>query len=144
MKYLRLYLFRHQILSVTCDNASNNDTMIEELASLIDHFPGDANHTRCFLHIINLVVKSILRQFEPPKTKANEPLNEAASALSALSEELESSTGDSNQELGGGDADDGDDNDDGLPDECAELTEEEIAELEEVIQPVHLVLAKVI
>ena len=31
-----------QVLSVTCDNASNNDTMIEELALLIDHFPGDA------------------------------------------------------------------------------------------------------
>lgn len=135
-----------QILSVTCDNASNNDTMIEELALLIDHFPGDANHTRCFLHIINLVAKSVLRQFKPPKSKVKEPLSDAAQALASLSEELESSTGDPNKEHGGDDVDGDhdDDDDDGLPDERAELSEEEIAELEEDIQPVRLVLAKVI
>jgi hypothetical protein len=110
--------------------------MIKELASLIDHFPGDANHTRCFLHIINLVAKSILRQFEPPKAKDNAPLSEAAHELAALSKELESSTGDAD--------DDSDDDDDGLPDERAEMTEEEITELDEDIQPVRLVLAKVI
>jgi len=32
-----------QILSITCDNASNNDMMIEELANLLDDFPGPAN-----------------------------------------------------------------------------------------------------
>jgi len=49
-----------QILSVTLDNASNNDTMIAELENLLDEFPGAANQTRCFTHILNLVVKSIL------------------------------------------------------------------------------------
>ena len=43
--------------------------MVDELANLIDDFPGPANQTRCFLHILNLVVKSILRQFDLPTSK---------------------------------------------------------------------------
>jgi len=42
--------------------------MIEELAHLVDDFPGPANQTQCFLHISNLV-KSIIRQFDVPKSK---------------------------------------------------------------------------
>jgi hypothetical protein len=34
--------------------------MIEELANVLDEFPGPANQTQCFLHILNLVVKSII------------------------------------------------------------------------------------
>jgi len=92
------------------------------------------------------VAKSVLHQFEPPKSKVKEPLSDAAQALAALSEELESSTGDPNKEHGGDDVngDHDDDNDDNRPpDERAELSEE-ITELEEDIQPVQLVLAKVI
>ena len=52
------------------DNASNNDKMVEEMAGLLENFPGAANQTRCFLHILNLTAKSILHQFEiPPKPK---------------------------------------------------------------------------
>ena len=36
---------------------------------MIDDFPGATNQTRCFLHILNLVVKSIIRQFDLPKPK---------------------------------------------------------------------------
>ena len=43
--------------------------MVESLEELIDDFPGAANQTRCFLHILNLVVKSILKQFDLPKKK---------------------------------------------------------------------------
>jgi hypothetical protein len=35
-----------QILSITCDNASNNDKMVEHLATLIEHFPGAANQKK--------------------------------------------------------------------------------------------------
>jgi len=70
-KILEDFGISDKILSITCDNASNNDTMIEELAVLIDDFPGPANQTRCFLHILNLVVKSIIRQFDLPKKKKN-------------------------------------------------------------------------
>ena len=40
--------------------------MIDELGSMLDDFPGAENQTCCFLHIINLVAKSVLRQFESP------------------------------------------------------------------------------
>ena len=33
----------HQILEVTCDNVSNNNTMIENLATIILKFSGKAN-----------------------------------------------------------------------------------------------------
>ncbi|KAF8546591.1 hypothetical protein OG21DRAFT_1373998, partial [Imleria badia] len=52
------------ILSVTCDNASNNDAMIKALSKMVPTFRGAASHTRCFLHIVNLVAKSLIRQFD--------------------------------------------------------------------------------
>ena len=39
------------------DNASNNDTLIDELSNLIPTFGGWEYHIRCFAHILNLVVK---------------------------------------------------------------------------------------
>ncbi len=59
------------------------------LQHLLDDFPGAANQTRCFAHIINLVVKSILRQFDVPKTKAKEALDEASKVLLHIAEDIE-------------------------------------------------------
>ncbi|THU93380.1 hypothetical protein K435DRAFT_598906, partial [Dendrothele bispora CBS 962.96] len=53
-----------KLLSITCDNASNNDTMIESLEDKIRDWAGRANRTRCFAHIINLVAKSLLKLFD--------------------------------------------------------------------------------
>ena len=55
--------------------------MIEELTNLLENFPGPANQTRCFTHILNLVVKSIIQQFDLPKTKGGAVLNEAMEEL---------------------------------------------------------------
>ncbi|KAG2756745.1 hypothetical protein P692DRAFT_20714526, partial [Suillus brevipes Sb2] len=49
-----------KVLAVTCDNASNNTVMIEELHETLPDFGGTASHTRCFLHTVNLVAKSLL------------------------------------------------------------------------------------
>ena len=46
-----------QILAVTCDNAENNTTMIDEMELLIPGFRGSCARVRCFGHILNLVVK---------------------------------------------------------------------------------------
>ena len=62
--------FFPRFLGVTADNASNNDKMIEHLAVVIDTFPGAPNQTRCFAHILNLVAKTVLRQFEGPMEMA--------------------------------------------------------------------------
>ena len=67
--YMHNYNFTYQILGVTCDNASNNDTMVEKLAEIMSHFAGEANRARCLAHIVNLVAKIILRQFDYSKKK---------------------------------------------------------------------------
>ena len=78
-----------QILSVMCDNASNNDTMIEALKDCLEIFPGESNHTRCFDHIVNLVAKSIIQQFDVPKAKGNESFDDVLRELMVLAEDLD-------------------------------------------------------
>jgi hypothetical protein len=140
-----------QILSITCDNASNNDKMVEHLATLIEHFPGAANQTRCFTHILNLVAKSILRQFDVKKktTDDGEPMDfdDAATALAALAQELEDAE-DIPEPLEDNEIDDenletGDDDDDGLGDERKGMSDEEAADLDKNIVPIRLMLTKV-
>jgi hypothetical protein len=46
----------HQLLAITMDNASNNDTLVTELDHLIDGFAGSEVRVRCAAHILNLVV----------------------------------------------------------------------------------------
>ena len=58
-----------QILGLTADNAANNDTMVQQLEELLPGQFHQVNRARCFLHVINLVAKSLLRQFELPKVK---------------------------------------------------------------------------
>ena len=130
-----------QVLSITCDNASPNNTMIDELAVLLEDFPGAPNRTRCFTHILNLVAKSVLKQFDLPKAKAGEALTAAAQALSTLAGDIETEE----TEMGRDMAQDGDEDDDedGLADVRDGMSDEEISELDESLQPVRLVLVKV-
>jgi hypothetical protein len=78
-----------KVLSITCNNTLCNDTMIAELANLLANFPGQVNQTHCFLHIINLVAKSIIWQFDVIKGKADEALNEAEEVLHAPADGLD-------------------------------------------------------
>lgn len=121
--------------------------MVKHLATLVENFPGAANQTRCFTHILNLVAKSILRQFDIAKRTADDPpdLNEAFDALALLAEELEESGIPTDNDGDDGDNDDdglGDD-DEGLGDERGGMSEEEVAELEKSLTPVRLMLTKV-
>jgi hypothetical protein len=125
--------------------------MINELARLVDDFPGPANQTRCFLHILNLVVKSILQQFDVPtskKTDGDEENNELES-IDAGRKELLKLAGDIDIEeemtAGAGDEDDAidDDNNEGWVDELEVMTEEELHDLSKSVQPVRLLLTKV-
>ena len=43
--------------------------MIESLANIMSDFGGDANRVQCLAHIVNLVVKIILHQFDVSKKK---------------------------------------------------------------------------
>ena len=126
---------------MTCDNATNNDVMIEELEILTPEFAGFASHTRCFLHIVNLVAKALLRQFDAKKTTVKRD-NE----LAALADELAKEEA-MVDEIDDDDDDDDDnkkvDNEDGWINEMGDKTDNKRIKLEDSIQPVKLALAKV-
>ena len=95
--------------------------MIEELANLLEDFPGPANQTCCFTHVLDLVVKSIL---------ANDI---------ELEEEL------SREDVEGGEDGEDRENDNykGWVDEQEAITTTELEELDLLVQPVRLLLTKV-
>jgi len=124
--------------------------MIEHLATLVENFPGAANQTRCFAHILNLVAKSILRQFDMAKRTVDNPMddpmdfNDATTALAALAQELEDPAKDDDaDEEEADDEMDSDDNDDEPGDERDGMSEAEVDELEKSLIPIRLMLTKV-
>lgn len=124
------------------------DTMVERLVELVDGFEGPTRRTRCFAHIVNLIVKSIMRPFDVRTSKESASvLDETERALRELVEglDLEEDEALLRRELDGedGEGDEGPDDMDGWFDELNELTELEREELEEAVRPVKLVLVKV-
>ena len=99
--------------------------MIQTLFQLLSAFSGEASRVRCFLHILNLVAKSILKPFDTGKSKRK--------AAAAQQEES-----DSEEEEAIEDAEDGSDD----IDEALELEfgEQEVLSSDE---PMRLVLWKV-
>jgi hypothetical protein len=139
-----------QILSVTCDNTSNNDTMVDELAVSLPNWSA-VNRTRCFAHIVNLIAKSLLKQFDvkPKKKKRDKEThnNESDHDLDDL-EELAAGLDDEEETMAQEldvDDDDIEDEDDveGWVDELEELTEEERKDLLMSIRPISRTLVKV-
>jgi hypothetical protein len=45
--------------------------MIEKMSQMRTEFQGDGSRVRCFAHIVNLVAKSVITQFDLPKKKTN-------------------------------------------------------------------------
>ena len=123
--------------------------MVEHLSTLIENFPGEANRTRCFAHILNLVAKSILRSFDAKKKVAEwgDAEGDANNVLAALARELELE--DDVVDTGDGADDDNedeereDDDEDGLGDGRDGMSEEEVDELDDTLVPVRLMLTKV-
>jgi hypothetical protein len=62
---LEFYSLVKKLFCVTTDNASNNDTMVEELSDALwekgIHWDSTTHHIRCLAHIINLVVQALLK-----------------------------------------------------------------------------------
>ena len=113
--------------------------MMDELANLLEDFPGRANQTRCFTHVLNLVVKSIIKQFDLPKAWT---LDEAADELWNLAGDIELE-----EELLAADGEEGeegeDDNTEGWIDEREEMTAAELEALDACVHPIKLLLTKV-
>jgi hypothetical protein len=116
--------------------------MIREVAKRVPKFRGDPSRTRCFAHIINLVVKSILKQFDAPSKQLNEELEKAERELESLAGDLDVEEALTAEELEY-DEDEKDDDVDGLIDEEERLDEEDYARLRKTVIPVCTMLTKV-
>ena len=120
---------------VTCNNASNNDVMIDRLSVLAPEFAGKAAHTQCFLHIMNLISKTLIRQFDIKKGAIEG--DEDMSKLGA--NELHWSTHNESDYNTDADAN----NVEGWLDERDDLTEAEQLTIEQSMWPIWLALVKV-
>ncbi|KAF8238492.1 hypothetical protein L208DRAFT_1241639 [Tricholoma matsutake] len=63
-------LTQEKTLNITCDNASCNNVIIAELAKILPSF-SKVRQTQCFLHIVNLIEKLVIRQFDIQKKQDN-------------------------------------------------------------------------
>ena len=110
--------------------------MIESLATIMSDFPGEANRARCLAHIVNLVVKIILCQFDVPRKEEkgvlppnNSNLPDLASGNNVeLEEDLEELARVLDKE--GKEMDEGDEEDD----EDSEHHERDVEKIEEAME----------
>jgi hypothetical protein len=131
------------MLSITADNASNNNMMVDKLSTLLCNFPGEVNRTQCLLHIVNLVAKQLLKQFDVPWKDADSALDEAEQQLLELAAGIDIEELITSAEHGAGFGNKGNDDIDGWVNEMDGLDLDEHEELEKSVQPVQLVLMKV-
>ena len=114
---------------MACDNASNNNAMIKELTILAPKFTGSPSHTCCFLHIVNLIAKLLICQFNGKKATVEEDAELAGLTRELVEEESKIQIG--------GDSDDEAvkeiDNDEGLMDKMDDLMDVERIEVERLI-----------
>ena len=117
--------------------------MVNRLTDLLPNFSGASNRCCCFLHIVNLVAKSILKQFDVPDNKANATLNQAECELINLAAGIDMEELLTRAEQGVGGDSEGNDNDDGWVNETVLFSAVEREQPRDDIQPVCLVLKKV-
>ncbi|KAF7799849.1 hypothetical protein EIP86_011091 [Pleurotus ostreatoroseus] len=130
------------MLSVTLDNASNNEAMVRELGKLLKSFTDLCNMIRCFPHTLNLGARSLMHQFDVAKTKGDSVLSEAERALRDLMKAIEMSQLDFDDEEEEDEGWNEGDDEDGLVDPRQTMTEVKVEELEELLMPARLVLTK--
>jgi len=105
--------------------------MIAELEMLLPEFAGSASHTCCFLHIVNLVAKSLIHQFNVKKMTV-----EGDHELADLQRELEDEEANFQGEVAGMDDNEAVEevnNDEGWVDETEDMTDLEKDELEKSV-----------
>jgi len=119
--------------------------MIDELKKLLTEFPGPTGRTRCFAHIINLIAKTVIRQFDVPTAEDKALADEVLKELKTLAGDIEAEELIARAIASRDDTDDDDDDDDveGWIDEREGMDQWELAELELDVQPVRTVLVKV-
>ena len=123
--------------------------MIAHLSEKLDSFPGEPNRTRCFAHILNLVAKCVMKQFDAPKKKKNgdnggegedpeeEDVEIPLDGLHGPGVESDEDGNDGEEGL------DGEEDDEEVPDGREGMSAGEVRVLEESVKPVRHVLTKV-
>ncbi|KAL1936981.1 hypothetical protein VTO73DRAFT_2438 [Trametes versicolor] len=149
MHVLQDFGVEEKMLGLACDNVSANDVMTEVLGERVPSFEGSLGRVRCFAHVINLVVKTLLRQFDVPKAKSSKEVDEEDEELYELADgDDEEDEGEGEDEIDGeGEfllptGAEGGDDDEGWVDEVAAMTDEERAEFQRKVRPVRLCLTK--
>lgn len=117
--------------------------MIKELAKLLDLFPGPENQTRCFTHVLNLIAKSIIRQFDVPKAQQIQALDDGLQELQMLAADIELEERATRDGVEFGSDEDEDDNTDGWIDERERMSADDVKMLDDSVQPVRFMLVKV-
>lgn len=122
--------------------------MVTELARKLPGFRGSQARGRCFAHILNLVVKSILCQF-----KTSMKIKESVSEGHKSDQELEDDTSEEDPELVAGESEDGEDDDEGSDvdednmedweDEREDMDSKKVEDLDTNVRPASTMLAKV-
>ena len=142
---LEQFRISEKILSVTCDNASNNDKMVTEMPKSLTCF-SPVKCTQCIAHILKLVTKSLLKQFDTkPDENDQGDLNDRERGLLALAGNIEQEELTTTQEYDqddDGEIKEGDDVE-GWVDEVHVLSPQEQENLEESLLPVKWMLIKV-
>ena len=118
--------------------------MVNKLAIQLDNFPGSASRVRCFAHILNLVVKSIMHQFDILDKKKEAITDKATQELHKLAGDIEHKELWSQSSIEQQDGDTGSkDNVEGWIDEQDKIDANELTALESAIQLVRFLLTKV-
>ena len=135
--------------------------MLDTLATIMAEFPGEAYRSRCLAHIVNLVVKIILRQFDVTKKKVKKnlpgdnPMPEESNADEDdrdmipsdedAVDEMERELDKEEKEMDDGDEDDDEDGEalERDLDKLEVALEEEIKGVSHLVKPVRQVLYKV-
>jgi hypothetical protein len=119
--------------------------MIEKLGARLVDFPGASNCARCFTHILNLVVKSVMHQFDLHTAKSDAK-DERSHELFALAGEIDAKELETQDDKDQEDSDEEvppQDNDEGWIDERDDMSQEDVDELEDNVRPVCFLLTKV-
>lgn len=122
--------------------------MVSEMASLLPGFDGELSRVRCFAHVLNLVAKSLIRQFDAKGDKEEDTAAEDEAELAelrALAEDLDAEEAVAQIEIEAEMDEDeqvADDPDDEV-DPMGDMTKPERKVFAREVRPVMLVMAKV-
>jgi len=75
-KFINFCIIKYQLLAITLDNASNNDTFVRKLSAKLQEetnikWNSEDNRFRCFSHVLNLAAQAALYKIKDETGKVN-------------------------------------------------------------------------